>query len=108
MEYIKSKKTLVIDILLIMLGCFIASLGVNLFLIHAKLLSGGATGGALIIQYLYGFKAGYSVFLINLPLFVLSYFKLNKRFTLYSAIGMVSLSVSLVLYLIPYTRNRCR
>lgn len=97
MEYIKSNKIFVIDILLIILGCFIASLGINLFLIHAQLLSGGATGVALIIQYIHGFKAGYSVFLINLPLFVLSYFKLNKQFTLYSAIGMISLSVSLIL-----------
>ncbi|SHJ77609.1 Uncharacterized membrane-anchored protein YitT, contains DUF161 and DUF2179 domains [Clostridium cavendishii DSM 21758] len=97
MDYIKSQKTLMTDVVLIILGCFIASLGVNLFLIHAKLLSGGATGVALIIQYLNGFKAGYMVFLINLPLFILSFFKLNRRFTYYSAIGMLSLSISLIL-----------
>lgn len=97
MDYIKSNRTLLFDILFIILGTFIASLGVNMFLIHAKLLSGGVTGIALILQYLFGLKAGYIVFIINLPLFSLSYFKLNKQFTLYSAIGMVSLSVSLIL-----------
>lgn len=97
MDYLKSKKDTFIDILLIISGCFIASIGVNSFLSHAKLLSGGATGIALIIQYLHGFKAGYSVFLINIPLFILSYFKLDKKFTINSAIGMVSLSVSLII-----------
>ncbi|MBL4933875.1 MULTISPECIES: YitT family protein [Clostridium] len=97
MEFIRDKKNLCLDILLIFVGCFIASLGVNIFLANAKLLSGGATGLALIIQYFTGFKAGYSVFLLNLPLFVISYFKLSKQFTLYSAIGMISLTVSLLI-----------
>ena len=97
MNYIKSKGSYLFDFSIIILGCFIASLGVNLFLTHAKLLSGGATGVALIFQYLFGFKAGYTVFIINLPLFIISYFKLDKKFTLYSAIGMVALSLSLII-----------
>lgn len=97
MNYIKSRKTNIIDVVIIFIGCLIASLGVNVFLVHAKLLSGGATGLALIVQYLTGFKAGYTVFIINIPLFILSYFKLNKSFTYYSAIGMLSLSLSLII-----------
>lgn len=97
MHYLKTKKDVFIDILIIILGAFIASLGVNLFLSHAKLLSGGATGVALIFQYISGFQAGFTVFLINLPLFVVSYLKLDKKFTLYSAIGMISLSLSLLI-----------
>lgn len=85
------------DILVIFTGCFIASLGVNLFLSHAKLLSGGATGVALIVEYQTGFQSGFTLFLINIPLFVLSYKKLSKSFTLYSAIGMLSLSTSLII-----------
>lgn len=90
-------KSFVLDVILIFIGCIIASLGVNLFLAHAKLLSGGATGVALIFQYLTGVQAGIVVFIINLPLFVLSYIYLSKSFTLYSAIGMVSLSVALII-----------
>lgn len=85
------------DILVIFTGCFISSLGVNLFLTHAKLLSGGATGVALIIEYQTGFQSGFTVFLLNIPLFILSYKKLSKSFTLYSAIGMLSLSSSLII-----------
>ena len=95
--FIKKNKDFILDIIIIFIGCFISSIGVNLFLVHAKLLSGGATGIALILEYLTGINSGYSVFLLNLPLFLLSYRKLSKRFTLYSAIGMVSLSVSLII-----------
>ena len=97
MKIIHNKKKFTLDIIFIFIGCLIASLGVNLFLTHARLLSGGATGIALIIEYLTGFQSGYTVFLINIPLFFLSYKKLSKKFTLYSAIGMVSLSLSLII-----------
>ncbi|MDS0527214.1 YitT family protein [Clostridium sp. SHJSY1] len=97
MDFIKKHNEFLIDLVFIFLGCFIASLGVNLFLIHAQLLSGGATGIALIIEYLTGFGSGFTVFLLNLPLFIISYKKLSRKFTLYSAIGMISLSLSLII-----------
>lgn len=97
MKIIQDKKKFALDIIFIFIGCLIASLGVNLFLTHAQLLSGGATGIALIIEYLTGFQAGYTVFIINIPLFFLSYKKLSKKFTIYSAIGMLSLSISLII-----------
>ena len=97
MDFLNDRKTLFLDIILIFIGCIIASIGINMFLAQAKLLSGGATGLALILQYLTGFKAGYSVFLINFPLFIVSYIKLSRQFTFYSAIGMLSLSIALLL-----------
>lgn len=97
MNKLLKSKSFMLDVILIFVGCIIASLGVNLFLSHARLLSGGATGVALIFQYLSGVQAGVVVFIINLPLFVLSYIYLSKSFTLYSAIGMVSLSVALII-----------
>ncbi|GAA0078249.1 YitT family protein [Clostridium sp. CTA-5] len=97
MNKILKYKMTIIDTLVIFLGCFIASLGVNLFLSHAKLLSGGATGVALILQYTMGLPAGIVVFIINIPLLFLSYKKLNREFTALTAIGMLSLSLSLML-----------
>ena len=97
MNFIKKNLKFITDIVLIFIGCFITSLGVNLFLTHAHLLSGGATGIALLIQYVTDFQAGFTVFMINIPLFILSYFKLSRKFTIYSAIGMISLSISLII-----------
>lgn len=88
---------MILDFIFIFIGCVIASLGVNLFLVNAQLLSGGATGIALILQYLAEIPSGITVFIINIPLFFVSYKMLNKRFTLYSAVGMISLSISLII-----------
>lgn len=87
----------IINIIFIIIGSFLGSMSVNLFLIHARLLSGGVTGIALILQYVFNIQAGYFVLIINTPLFIISIKKLHKRFTLYSFIGMVTFSVSLIL-----------
>ena len=43
------------------------------------------------------YHSGITVFIINIPLFFVSYKMLNKKFTLYSAVGMMSLSLSLII-----------
>lgn len=97
MKDLLKSKTFYIDVIVIILGCFIYSLGVNLFLTNAKLVSGGVTGIALIFQYISDIPSGATVFLLNIPLFFISYKFLSKRFTLYTAIGMLSISLSLIL-----------
>ncbi|WP_297417429.1 YitT family protein [Clostridium sp.] len=87
----------IVDVFFIFLGCMIASMGVNLFLVHAKLLSGGATGIALILEYTLRIPAGVGVFIINIPLIILSYKKFDRCFTLYTTIGMLCFSVSLII-----------
>ncbi|MGH4052019.1 MAG: YitT family protein [Clostridium sp.] len=78
-------------------GCLLSAIGVNMFLVNAKLFSGGVSGIAILIQYALKVPAGYTVLLVNIPLLVLSYRKLNKRFTIFSMIGTISLAVFLVL-----------
>ena len=85
------------NILLILVGSLISSLAINLFISKANLLSGGASGISLIIQYLYKFPAGYSVLLLNIPLLILSYKLLNKRFTMLTFIGTISFSIFLII-----------
>ncbi|MBV7276541.1 YitT family protein [Clostridium thailandense] len=90
-------KNNIIDLLFIIFGSFLGSIGVNMFLIHAKLLSGGVTGVALIFQYVFKIQAGYVILLANIPLFILSLKKLDKKFTIYSLVGTLSFSLSLIL-----------
>ena len=90
-------KSIIKNIFLILVGSLISSLAINLFISKAKLLSGGASGISLIIQYLFDFPAGYSVLLINIPLLILSYKFLNKRFTILTFIGTISFSLFLIL-----------
>jgi uncharacterized membrane-anchored protein YitT (DUF2179 family) len=81
----------------VIVGCLISAIGINMFLINAKLFSGGLSGIAILVQYTLKFPAGYTVLLGNIPLLVLSYKKLNKRFTVYSILGTLLLSLFLVL-----------
>ncbi|GCD10918.1 YitT family protein [Clostridium tagluense] len=90
-------KSIVKNVLFILLGSLISSLAINLFISKAKLLSGGASGISLIIQYLFKFPAGYSILLLNIPLLILSYKFLNKRFTILTFIGTISFSMFLIL-----------
>ena len=95
-DFLKNKQ-FYIDVVVIVLGCFISSLGVNLFLSNAQLLSGGVTGIGLILQYLFEIPSGITVFILNIPLFFISYKFLSKRFTIYTAIGMISFSTALLI-----------
>ena len=97
MKLFLKNKIVILDIILIICGTFISSLGINLFISNARLLSGGATGIALIFEYAMNIPSGLIVFLINIPLFFISYKFLNKRFTLYTAIGMLSFSTALMI-----------
>lgn len=90
-------KTNMTDLIFTIIGGILSAISVNMFLVNAKLLSGGITGIALIIQYLFKFQAGYTIFLLNIPLFFLSLKKLNKKFTIYSLVGILTFTLALIL-----------
>lgn len=90
-------KANIIDALIIFLGCIISSLGVNVFLSHAKLLSGGFTGIGLLLEYTFGIPVGAVVFLLNIPLLLIGSRKFNRSFIIYTTFGMISLSLSLII-----------
>ena len=97
MKYLFKSKSFYIDIIVIMIGALISSLGINLFLSKAKLLSGGIMGIALTIEYLSNIPSGISILILNIPLFFISFKYLKKKFTLYTAIGMISYSTALII-----------
>ena len=95
-----SKREEVLRLIYILMGSLITAISINIFTIPHKLVSGGVSGIALIIQYLTGIPTGYMVFLINIPIFIFGAKKVDKDFIIHSLIGTVALSVFLVL-----TRN---
>ena len=72
----------------VVLGSAIYSLGMNMFYTPAKLLAGGATGFAQILHYQFGWPIALMVVLINIPLFLIGLWLINRKFIIYSAIGM--------------------
>lgn len=76
----------------IILGNLLCSIAINLFFVPNGLLSGGVGGIGIMIQYLTEFPVGISVFIMNLPIFVIGYKMLDKRFIFYAFISMLIFS----------------
>ncbi len=94
------KKENLIRLFMIIMGSLIYSIGVNIFIIPHKLLSGGVAGIAIISQYLTRIPSGYFIILINIPIFLIGIKIIDKEFGIFSFIGMVSMSLALI-----FTRN---
>jgi len=80
--------------LLILLGSFVQALSLRLFLVPAKLASGGISGIAQIINHYTDFPIGLMVFIGNIPLFLLGWRYLGgPRFALRTAFAIVTFSL---------------
>ncbi len=87
-------------LLIILIGNFLCSIAFNVFFIPNKLLSGGVGGIGIIIQYLTGVPAGISVFLLNIPIFIIGARLVDREFAVFGFISMLAYSSLLTL-----TRN---
>ena len=81
-----------IEIMLTIIGSGMMAAGVSLFLLPNQLSSGGIAGIATITYYLLKIPMGTMILLINIPLFIFSFFKIGKSFFIKSLIGTISLS----------------
>jgi len=106
-EKINIKRT-IIEIGGTVLGALIMAVGVSLFLLPNQLSSGGVSGIATITYYLFHMPMGTMILLINIPLFLLSFYKIGKSFFFKSLIGTISLSVFIDLLdkIEPLTQDR--
>ncbi len=86
-------KKIIIETIGTILGAFIIAVGVSLFLLPNQLSSGGIAGIATITYYLLNIPMGTMILLINIPLFILSIYKIGKNFFIKSMIGTITLSV---------------
>lgn len=82
----------------IVIGCVIYSLGVSLFLNPTSLASGGVTGIAILINYITGFKTGYAIIIINVPLFILGAIYFGRNFTVSTLFSTVVSSLLIDLW----------
>lgn len=94
--YMKEKnkviKKIIVDILVTIIGSFVMAIGVSQFLLPNQLSSGGVAGIATIIYYLSNIPMGITILCINIPLFLLSMYKIGKSFFIKSIIGTISLA----------------
>ncbi len=78
----ESAKEIILDVIILIAGSFIYSVGVNCFVVSNDIASGGVTGLAILINHLTNFPVGVSIFLLNVPLFIVSFVVLGRTFIL--------------------------
>jgi uncharacterized membrane-anchored protein YitT (DUF2179 family) len=99
LDRLKGKKTakeVTLNILLMFAGSVVCAIAVNGILIPNKFMSGGFTGIALVIHYIFPpFSIGLIYLIINIPVFILGWLYVGRRFFFYSIAGMLLYSFTL-------------
>ena len=83
------------NVAIIVVFSIIVALGLHIFVYNADFAPSGVDGIATILQYVTGINAGYFTFLINLPLLIVAWFILKKRYVIYTIIYTVIISATL-------------
>ncbi|MBR1417107.1 MAG: YitT family protein [Bacilli bacterium] len=105
--YIK-KEDLIKRFLIFLLGVFILSMNYNLFVLPNNFVLGGASGMAVILERVFGFKPIISIYVINAILLVVSFLFLGKKVTRRAIVGsllypfVISITAPLAHLILPY------
>jgi uncharacterized membrane-anchored protein YitT (DUF2179 family) len=95
-------KSLAGNIGLIFIGSLIYVIGMKSILIPAELLSGGVTGIAVLLYYLFpGVNFGLLYFILNIPMIIFGWIHVSRRFMIYTVIGIVTFSVMASMIQLP-------
>jgi uncharacterized membrane-anchored protein YitT (DUF2179 family) len=91
--------------LLIVLGSFLTAASINVFMVPYKIAPGGVSGIATVIYYLTNqrFPVGTIMLVLNIPLFVLGFKFIGRKFIFRTFFSTILLSV-FIDFLEPYTR----
>ncbi|MEE9497020.1 MAG: YitT family protein [Desulfobacterales bacterium] len=92
------------NLILIIVGGVILSIGIKSIAIPHGFISGGFSGLSLLIYYVFGgLSPGIWYFVLNIPLFVAGWLFLSRRFFFYSLFGMVvvTVAIDLIPFVIP-------
>lgn len=100
-------KTLVLDLAADIVGSILYAAGIYTFASTADFAPGGISGLALILNYLWGLPIGVMTLVINIPIILVSYRVLGRRFLLKSLRTMVinTAMVDLMFPLFPTYRG---
>lgn len=94
-EACEATRQMLWNLFLISSGSIICAIAVNGILVPNEFLSGGFVGMALIIHYLFpSIPVAWLYLLLNIPVFVLGWKYIGRRFFLYSLTGMAIFSAA--------------
>ena len=85
-----------INVGLLLLACVAGAIGMHVFVYPSNFAPMGIDGIATMLQALTGVNAGIYTLVLNLPLFIMAWFILKKRYVIYTIIFIVTVSGMLV------------
>jgi len=94
---------LVMKAIIVAIGALIIAIGLNLFIVPARIAPGGISGISTVVYHLTGISVGILIFALNIPIFILGFINFGKKFVLWSIFGTFALSVfAYVLDVLPF------
>ena len=96
------------EYVLITLGCISMAMGVACFLLPNEISTGGFSGIATIVYYLFEFPLGTTILILNIPLLLIAYFRISKQLFFRSIYGTVVFSALIDVFdqIVPLTYDR--
>lgn len=91
---------------LIFAGCALGAVAYPLFLLPNSIAPGGLTGIATILNYLFHLPTGTTSLLLNIPLFLLGYRQMGRRFLIRTTVATIVFSLLIDLFRVkPLTKD---
>jgi len=91
-------KKIIWNLLLISVGSVLCAVAIKGVLIPKQFLAGGVTGVSLLLHYVFStIPVGVFYFILNIPLFVIGWLFVGRRFFFYSLAGMAAYSAVMLL-----------
>jgi uncharacterized membrane-anchored protein YitT (DUF2179 family)/HD superfamily phosphodiesterase len=87
----------IIEILLTLIGVFLAAFALKKFLVPNHFFDGGITGLSLLIHEIYHFNLAAVIILLNIPLIAVGYFTVSKKFAIKTLIAVFLLGFFLLI-----------
>ena len=81
--------------LVILFGCAVCGVGINLFILPANLLTSGLGGIAILLHYFVGWPVGAQLLVYNLPILYLAHCFVGKRYAVDTILGTVLFSLGI-------------
>lgn len=94
MQMLKNNiKNFIVTSIGLVVGSFIMACSTAFFLLPNKLSTGGFSGLSTIAYYIFHVPVGTAMIILNLPLFLIAFFRVGKKFFVKSIAGTILLSV---------------
>lgn len=81
------------EYIFIVVGTALMAISTALFLLPNQLSTGGFSGIGTIIYYLFHYPVGTTVIVLNIPLLIIAFFRINKGLFIKSIVGTILLSL---------------